>query len=163
MEPEIFLISLWRHECERVFVDKLTNNSDKDKVKGYIHDICLETFTQHEADMIEKFKKENTLYFCDFLREDVKNEEGIVEQLAEKIYEQILSFQELQARCYQLLEDYNAKYTAKKMSLVLFEDAINHLIRVSRIVQTPRSSGLLVGVGGSGKQSLTRLAAEIGR
>jgi len=40
MEPEIFLISLWRHECERVFVDKLTNNTDKDKVKGYIHDIC---------------------------------------------------------------------------------------------------------------------------
>jgi len=72
MEPEVFLISLWRHECERVFVDKLTNNLDKDKVKGYIHDITLETFNQHEADILEKFKKENSIYFCDFLREDVK-------------------------------------------------------------------------------------------
>jgi len=44
LEPEMFLISLWRHECERVFVDKLTNNTDKDKVKNYIHEICLETF-----------------------------------------------------------------------------------------------------------------------
>jgi len=29
-KPEIFMISLWRHECERVFVDKLTNNKEKE-------------------------------------------------------------------------------------------------------------------------------------
>jgi len=29
-KPEIFMIALWRHECERVFVDKLTNNKEKD-------------------------------------------------------------------------------------------------------------------------------------
>lgn len=44
-KPEIFLIALWRHECERVFVDKLTNNKEKDQVKNYIHEISLETFT----------------------------------------------------------------------------------------------------------------------
>jgi len=97
------------------------------------------------------------------LREDVKNEDGIVEEYAEKIYESIWNLEALQKRAYDLLNDYNAKYSSKKMPLVLFEDAINHLVRISRIVQTPRSSGLLVGVGGSGKQSLTRLAAEIGR
>ena len=44
-KPEIFIIALWRHECERVFVDKLTNNKEKEQVKNYIHEISLETFT----------------------------------------------------------------------------------------------------------------------
>ena len=30
MKPEVFLIGLWMHECERVFVDKMTNQKDKD-------------------------------------------------------------------------------------------------------------------------------------
>lgn len=89
--------------------------------------------------------------FCDFLREDIKNEDGIVEVEAEKIYEGMNSMEKLKARCYNLLNDYNLKYVAKKMNLVLFDDAIKHLLRISRIVKMNRSNALLVGVGGSGK------------
>lgn len=103
------------------------------------------------------------MLFCDFLREDIKNEDGIIEVEAEKIYEGLNSMEKLKLRCYSLLADYNAKYVAKKMSLVLFDDAVRHLLRISRIVKMNRSNALLVGVGGSGKQSLTRLSAEIGK
>ncbi len=104
-----------------------------------------------------------TIYFCDFMREDEINSEGEMEQEAPKVYEGVKDLKWLRNKCMEFLEDYNKNSHGKTMNLVLFDDALRHLMRISRIIQMDRGNALLVGVGGSRKQSMTRLAAYIGQ
>uniref|UniRef100_A0A669PQ64 Dynein axonemal heavy chain 5 n=1 Tax=Phasianus colchicus TaxID=9054 RepID=A0A669PQ64_PHACC len=159
-EPKV-LIKLWKHECKSVIADRFTTLED------------VKWFDAAVAKLIEEeFEGKTTLlnpeidaFFVDFLR-DVpqrtgKAEKSEVDLRIPKIYEPVYCFHQLRNRLNVFLQTYNENVRGTGMDMVFFEDAMVHLVKISRVIRTPRGNALLVGVGGSGKQSLTRLASFI--
>ena len=98
-------------------------------------------------------------FFVDFLRDDIYDDDGVLVQEAPKVYELGESMVSLRTRVMGFLAKYNELNPSRKMNIIMFDDAMRHLMRISRCLGMLKGCILLVGVGGSGKQSLTRLAA----
>ena len=99
--------------------------------------------------------------FCDFQREDVFDEYGELAEKAPFVYEAVPSVDDIRKLVNAKLDTYNETFPAKKMNLVIFDDALFHLLKICRIINTSSGNAMLVGVGGSGKQSLTKLSSFI--
>ncbi|XP_056113379.1 dynein axonemal heavy chain 10 [Rhinichthys klamathensis goyatoka] len=136
-------VRVWRNECLRVFHDRLINETDKIMVQGHIKNLIEEHF---RSDLDSAMR--DPILFGDY-RTALKSEP--------RVYEDILDYDASKALFQEILEEYNENKT--RMNLVLFDDALEHLTVIHRIIRMDRSHALLVGVGGSGKQSLTKLAA----
>uniref|UniRef100_A0A6I8NCS1 Dynein axonemal heavy chain 6 n=1 Tax=Ornithorhynchus anatinus TaxID=9258 RepID=A0A6I8NCS1_ORNAN len=86
--------------------------------------------------------------------------EHLLPDRGDRIYEDLTDMGKIAAVLQDYLDDFNL-INSKEVKLVFFQDAIEHVSRIARMIRQERGNALLVGVGGTGKQSVTRLASHI--
>ena len=146
----ITAIRLWAHECMRVFHDRLIDNEDQTYFKELILELVQAKFSK-SWDYDDTFVNSHII-FGDYLTQGASGED--------RVYEEVKDLKALS----QLLDEYLFEYNMTnpvQMNLVFFRDAMEHISRVARVCRLEKGNAMLVGVGGSGKQSCTRLATAM--
>jgi dynein heavy chain len=134
------------HECERVFLDRMVSEQDMTKFAEMRSTVTKKYFQDLDMAAVE----EQPLIYTNFMTFNAEEE---------PIYLGANQFAKLKKTLEDKLEEHNESNAV--MDLVLFNQAVEHVTRITRIIDLPEGNAMLVGVGGSGKQSLARLAAFI--
>jgi dynein heavy chain len=145
--PEKFVL-LWLHESTRVYGDRLVSYEDLHKFNSIAVAQSKKRFSSYNVSNYFASQNADQLVFFHFC-----------ESFDEQAYDRVTSMTDLKTLIEAGLKEYNDMYPA--MNLVLFQDALKHVCRISRAILNPSGHALLVGVGGSGKQSLSRLSAHV--
>ncbi|XP_068702145.1 dynein axonemal heavy chain 3-like [Montipora foliosa] len=151
------LIRLWVHEVYRVFYDRLVDCDDRQRFFEIVKNVMASEFKEKINNVLGHLAGKGgvvtddslrSLFFGDYMDRKAKP----------RLYDEIQDTENLSLIMEGYLEDFNISSKAP-MDLVLFRFAIEHVSRICRILRQPSGHALLVGIGGSGRASATKLAA----
>ncbi|XP_012280984.2 dynein heavy chain 2, axonemal [Orussus abietinus] len=141
---QVFL-RLWAHESFRVFCDRLIDEKDKEWFIGQINEQLGKYF---ETTYHSLCPDKRSPIFGSFMN-------------AWNIYEDLTDIPALRRYIETQVEEHNSSPGAVYLDLIPFQDAIEHICRIVRVISQPRGHMLLIGIGGSGRQTAGKIAAYI--
>ncbi|XP_010788876.1 dynein heavy chain 12, axonemal [Notothenia coriiceps] len=160
LENKRTMIRLFVHEVFRVYYDRLVDDKDRawlyQLMNGILKDHFKESFDQvfdhlkQGSRLVEEDMR--NLLFGDYMDPDLEDDE--------RLYSEVPSMESFSEVVESCLDEYNQMHK-NRMNLVIFRYVLEHLSRISRVLKQPGGNALLVGVGGSGRQSITRLATSM--
>ena len=143
IEDVEYLVKLYMCETYRVFRDRLIDEKDRQKFSEDSHEV-IENYLALDWELTS---------FQNVIFGDFDN--------AESSYVKLGDLEELRPKLSDLLTYYNMQNTP--MDIVFFEDCVQHLARIARILRQQRGNAMLVGVGGSGRRSMAMFGASFNK
>ncbi|XP_063589419.1 dynein heavy chain, cytoplasmic-like isoform X2 [Penaeus indicus] len=131
------LVRLWAHEALRLFHDRLVNDEERKWTNENVDAIALKHFPNINRDvaLVRPILYSNWLS-KDYLPVDQEELRDYVKARLKVFYEEELD-----------------------VPLVLFNEVLDHVLRIDRIFRQPQGHLLLIGASGAGKTTLSRFVA----
>ena len=125
------LARLWVNEMSRVFKDRLIDTADRE----WFNDNASELVNSQFRVSIEKSELfgETPIMWVDLLKLDAPV----------RLYEEISNKSKIFKQLQSGLDDFNMSNTGK-MNLVFFDDCIDHILRIARILRQPRGNWMIM-------------------
>lgn len=131
------LVRLWAHEALRLFQDRLVSEHEREWTRASVDRIALEHFPN--IDQIVALQ--TPILYSNWLSKNYIPVER--EQLREFVKARLKTF------CEEEVD----------VPLILFNDVLEHVLRIDRVFRQPQGHLILIGVSGSGKTTLARFVA----
>ncbi|XHG04755.1 hypothetical protein AWENTII_008001 [Aspergillus wentii] len=131
------LVRIWAHEALRLFSDRLVAEDERNWTADAVRRIALEHFPTIDDEQALK----GPILFSNWLSKNYVPVEQ--EQLRDFVKARLKTF------CEEEVD----------VPLVLFNDVLEHALRIDRVFRQPQGHLILIGVSGSGKTTLSRFVA----
>ena len=131
------LVRLWAHEALRLFQDRLIERSEREWTDACIDDVAARHFPSVDL----KAALRRPILFSNWLTRHYSSVEQ--EALREHVKVRLRVFNE---------EELSIK-------LVIFDEVLDHILRIDRVLRQPLGHLLLVGTSGAGKTILSKFVA----
>uniref|UniRef100_A0A3P8ZCE8 AAA+ ATPase domain-containing protein n=1 Tax=Esox lucius TaxID=8010 RepID=A0A3P8ZCE8_ESOLU len=161
LENKRTMVRLFVHEVFRVYYDRLVDDKDRAWLYLLVKDMVRDHFKESFDQVFDHLKAEDqtaedmrNLLFGDYMNPDLEDND--------RLYAEVPSMESFSQVVELCLDEYNQTHK-NRMDLVIFRYVLEHLSRISRVLKQPGGNALLVGVGGSGRQSITRLATSMAK
>ncbi|XP_029012096.1 dynein axonemal heavy chain 12 [Betta splendens] len=160
LENKHTMTRLFVHEVFRVYYDRLVDDKDRAWLYQLMKNIVKDHFKESFDQMFDHLKQGSklveedmrNLLFGDYMKPDQEEDQ--------RLYAEVPSMESFAQVVESCLDEYNQMHK-NGMNLVIFRYVLEHLSRISRVLKQPGGNALLVGVGGSGRQSITRLSTSM--
>ena len=131
------LVRIWAHEALRLFQDRLIADDERQWTADTINNIAMEQFPTID----EKRALSGPILFSNWLSKHYVPVDR--EQLRDFVKARLRTF------CEEEID----------VPLILYDDALDHVLRIDRVFRQPQGHVILIGVSGSGKTTLSRFVA----